>query len=113
MNKNDFRYTSVSEAINAGKPQTQLQHKLAIGVMALGLALSVSAPLQADTFNVTNINDSGPGSLRQAILDANANTGKDTINLSSVTGDIDTTSILPTIEGQVDIIGPGADFLII
>jgi len=33
----------------------------------------------AATFTVTNTNDSGAGSLRQAILDANANTGLDTI----------------------------------
>jgi hypothetical protein len=32
------------------------------------------------TFTVTNTNDQGPGSLRQAILDANANAGADTIN---------------------------------
>src|SRR5437016_3337378 len=31
------------------------------------------------TFTVTNTNDSGPGSLRQAILDANANAGADII----------------------------------
>src|SRR5262245_1439745 len=31
------------------------------------------------TFTVLNTNDSGPGSLRQAILDANANPGADTI----------------------------------
>ncbi len=37
---------------------------------------SVSA---ANTFTVTNTNDSGPGSLRQAILDANATAGKDSI----------------------------------
>ena len=34
---------------------------------------------QAATFTVTNTNDSGAGSLRQAILDANANPGLDTI----------------------------------
>ncbi len=33
----------------------------------------------AMTFVVTNVNDSGAGSLRQAILDANANPGSDTI----------------------------------
>jgi hypothetical protein len=33
----------------------------------------------SSTFTVTNTNDSGPGSLRQAILDANANSGPDTI----------------------------------
>ena len=39
----------------------------------------VSLPLAAATFTVTNTNDSGAGSLRQAILDANANPGPDTI----------------------------------
>jgi hypothetical protein len=36
-------------------------------------------PAHAATFTVTNTNDSGAGSLRQAILDANANAGLDTI----------------------------------
>ena len=36
-------------------------------------------PWPAATFTVTNTNDSGAGSLRQAILDANANPGLDTI----------------------------------
>jgi len=34
-------------------------------------------------FNVTNTNDSGTGSLRQAIVDANANLGADTINFDA------------------------------
>ncbi len=38
-----------------------------------------STPLLAATFTVTNTDDSGPGSLRQAIDDANANPGADTI----------------------------------
>jgi hypothetical protein len=36
----------------------------------------------ASTFTVTNTNDSGPGSLRQAILDANANPGADSITFN-------------------------------
>lgn len=38
--------------------------------------------LPAATFTVTNTNDSGAGSLRQAILDANANPGADTITFN-------------------------------
>src|SRR5437868_13649817 len=40
---------------------------------------ALRAPLAAATFTVINTNDSGAGSLRQAILDANANAGADTI----------------------------------
>ena len=36
----------------------------------------------AATFMVTNTNDTGPGSLRQAILDANATTGSQIINFN-------------------------------
>jgi Calx-beta domain len=42
---------------------------------------SVSTPAQT-TFIVTNTNDDGAGSLRQAILDANANAGADIINFN-------------------------------
>jgi len=41
--------------------------------------LALSGNASAATFTVTNTNDSGPGSLRQAILDANATPGADTI----------------------------------
>ena len=43
------------------------------------LVCLAAAPLGAATFTVTSTNDSGAGSLRQAILDANANPGADTI----------------------------------
>jgi IPT/TIG domain/S-layer homology domain len=39
----------------------------------------IGLPLFAATFTVSNTNDTGAGSLRQAILDANANPGLDTI----------------------------------
>jgi hypothetical protein len=53
------------------------------GLLACMLAATAAiAPAAAATFTVTNGNDSGPGSLRQAIIDANANTGFDTITFN-------------------------------
>ncbi|MBH0204115.1 MAG: DUF4347 domain-containing protein, partial [Nitrospira sp.] len=56
------------------------------------------------TYTVTNTSDSGAGSLRQAILDANANAGTDNI-VFSIAGTgvhtINVASALPTITGTV------------
>ncbi len=60
------------------------------------------------TFTVTNTNNSGAGSLRQAILDANANAGADIITFNISPGGVQTiapTSALPTISGPVTIDG--------
>ena len=61
-------------------------------------------------FSVDNLDDSGAGSLRQAILDANADTVADEITFS-VNGTIDLASQLPTIKQPLTITGPGADLL--
>lgn len=70
--------------------------------------------VKAATFTVTNTSDSGAGSLRQAILDANINLGTDTINFN-IPGagphTIQPLSTLPTITDPVIIDGytqPGA-----
>jgi len=59
----------------------------------------------ASTFMVTNAQDSGAGSLRQAILDANANAGPDVINFSigSFQQTIVLSSLLPVITDPVTI----------
>src|SRR5262245_55678346 len=60
------------------------------------------------TYTVTNVNDAGPASLRQAILDANANPGKDTIAFDIGGGGVQTiapTSSLPTVTDPVVIDG--------
>jgi Bacterial Ig-like domain len=52
-----------------------------LAVVALMMAVVLVGPTQAATpFTVINANDSGVGSLRQAILDANGAAGEDTIN---------------------------------
>lgn len=49
---------------------------------ALIVLLALAAPASAATFNVSNAADSGAGSLRQAITDANAAGGSNTITFS-------------------------------
>src|SRR2546425_11283768 len=58
---------------------------LLIASVALVRRAFVFSPA-GQTFTVINTNDSGAGSLRQAILDANANAGLDTINFSIGSG---------------------------
>ncbi|MBI3952270.1 MAG: hypothetical protein HY314_17610 [Acidobacteria bacterium] len=68
-------------------------------------AVVLTAPMA--TFTVTNTNNSGAGSLRQAILGANASPGADMINFSVGSGGktINLTSALPTITDAVTIDG--------
>ena len=75
-------------------------------------------PVNTGTFVVTNTNDSGSGSLRQAILNANATVGADTITFAGVftdaTPDIITlTSGKLTINNDITILGTGASNLIV
>jgi len=69
----------------------------------------ISASRAANFVVVTN-SDSGPGSLRQAILGANAS-GGGTITFSNVTGAIDLLSGLPVLTANITISGPGASEL--
>jgi hypothetical protein len=55
---------------------------------------------QAATFTVTTIDDSGPGSLRQAISDANASPGDDNI-LFTTNGTIALASPLPLVTDNI------------
>ncbi|MEO8676541.1 MAG: hypothetical protein ABI569_13255, partial [Casimicrobiaceae bacterium] len=47
--------------------------------LGIGLGVGLATPARAVTFTVTNLNDAGLGSLRQAVLDSNAMAGADTI----------------------------------
>jgi hypothetical protein len=64
------------------------------------------------TFNVSNLADSGPGSLRQAIVDANTQTGADVINFApGLHGTITLTSGELDITDDLTVNGPGAKVL--
>jgi len=71
---------------------------------ALVLVLGSALPLSAATFNVTNTNNAGAGSLRQAINNANSNPGS-TIQFASGLGTITPTAPLPAITANVTING--------
>ncbi|MBV5309383.1 choice-of-anchor Q domain-containing protein [Chromatium okenii] len=78
------------------------------GIAALLTSLfSISAG--AATFTVTNLSDRGPGSLRQAVIDANAQAGADTIKFASgVTGSLPIVNTIK-ITDDLELVGPGAD----
>jgi hypothetical protein len=67
-------------------------------VASLLMLLWLASPAQANTFTVTNLNDSAAGSLRQAITHAESSSGADTIGFQSrLSGTITLASQLPTI----------------
>src|SRR6266446_8900854 len=74
---------------------------------ALLLLCAVTGPAQANIITVTNTNDGGPGSLRNALVIANDG---DTITFA-VTGTITLTSGELLVNKSVIISGPGADTL--
>ncbi len=83
-------------------------------LLASAFALVMAPLADAATFTVTSTADSGAGSLRQAILDANASSGADTIAFDITGSGVQTIALsttLPTIAESVTINGysqPGA-----
>lgn len=83
--------------------------------LASGAALALGAlggAAEAATFEVSTLDDAGPGSLRQAILDANAVAGADIVTFQTgLSGTITLTSGQLSIEDSVDVQGPGSGLL--
>jgi hypothetical protein len=78
-------------------------------VAAVALLVSVAAtPASAASFDVTNTADAGPGSLRQAIADANTAGGPDDLDIQA-NGTVNLRGPLPDLASDIDILGPGAD----
>jgi hypothetical protein len=76
-------------------------------IVSAVLLCSVAFTAHATNITVTNTNDSGPGSLRQALADANDG---DTINFA-VTGTIGLTSGELAVDKSITISGPGPTLL--
>ena len=76
--------------------------------ICLTLACVLTIPARATTVIVSNTNDNGPGSLRQALADANDG---DTIDATGVSGVITLTSGQLLVDKSVTINGAGADVL--
>src|SRR5688572_2830943 len=85
---------------------------VASGAALLGAFAGGASLAGAAAFEVTNTAGSGPGSLRQAILDANAAAGADSISFApGVGGTIELGGTQLSIAGDLDIAGPGAGAL--
>jgi hypothetical protein len=79
---------------------------LAAAAMAMVFGVAV-APARTAQFSVSTTADSGAGSLRQAILDANGTPGADAIAIGA-TGTVSLASPLPALSDGVTIDGPAA-----
>jgi hypothetical protein len=84
---------------------------LLVAVWMFALISGAAIPAWGSTLTVTNTGDSGSGSLRQAITDANNMAGDDTIIFGpGVEGEIKVRSALPELS-SIRIEGPGANKL--
>jgi hypothetical protein len=87
---------------------------LLLSVCAIPFALAQRTKTKgnqpANVITVTNTNDSGPGSLRQALADANDG---DTINFTAWPGTIGLTSGELLVARSITIAGPGAENLVV
>ncbi len=96
--------------LQVSHPKTWLsmgQRRALAGIVLLAVALAIPGQARATTFTVTNNNDSGAGSLRQAILDANTAGGSNTIALNASLGTIALSSDLPVIQSSITLQGNG------
>ena len=82
-------------------------------VVALGFP--VAPPADAAIFTVNSCEDSGLGSLRQAIEDANATSGADVITITASCPDSGPVAVGATmlVRDDVNIIGPGAEAFVL
>jgi hypothetical protein len=95
----------------SGRPHSSFPLAIRLG-LAFTLAPFLASGALAATFTVSSLNDSGPGSLRQAVLEANASPGADEVVFTpGLAGTITLTSGEILIADSLTIHGPGAGAL--
>ena len=86
-----------------------MRKRVTAGTGALGALLALPAAAQAENFKVTNLNEDGAGSLRNAIEQANADPDADRILFNSkLSGTISTGGNQLSVNYPLQIRGPGA-----
>ncbi len=90
--------------------QRHVPHLFCAAVLGAGLLVAHAG--HAATFQVTTLDDDGAGSLREAILAANASAGADIIEFD-VTGTLVLESPLPIVSESLELRGPGMTELVI
>src|SRR5215207_2512325 len=104
----------MSKRENTARARGRLGPMILLALVTLSVFAALPRVAGAATVTVTNANDSGPGSLRQAILDANSTATPDTIAFNIPGGGVKTISPLtrlPAVTQPVTIDGytqPGA-----
>lgn len=105
--------TALTETPNpAEAAETARLNVVSSSAYVIGITADATVTITENSFLVTTTADSGTGSLRQAVLNANSIAGTDTITFDpSVTGSITLTSGSMEISSALTIQGPGANVL--
>jgi Ca2+-binding RTX toxin-like protein len=116
VSERQFRRAGERRAEAEARRRRRLTGKVGIGAgAALGATVLFAPSANAATFTVTNLDNAGPGSLRQAVVDANQLDGNDTVVFQSgLSGTINLTGVDSDIEIYYDgltIQGPGPDVI--
>jgi titin len=83
-------------------PLPRLKYQFGVFLAVITSVVLVYSDVAAGTLTVTNPNDSGAGSFRQAILDANANSGLDTIVFQIPGSGVHTITVLSALPAIAD-----------
>jgi hypothetical protein len=104
-----LRHRKPNAQLNPSVVKTRLTSVLTIVAVLVGFALAGAERAHAANITVSNTNDSGSGSLRQALADANDG---DTIDFDlTYPATITLTSGQLVVDKSITISGPGADLL--